>query len=182
LALVSLHEYLKERLPVAPILYGKFLITIMMELEISVTLQEGKEIRPSQFLTVRRLAWGTAGLIWFLWIGYEDRGLTPVLILSAVIAFSIGLEVSRRRRIGENQSQAVGIIRGMAIGGLSGALVGPISLLLASVKTSLHQHESSDFRTDDLIMLVGGIPIWALAGLLFGTAASLLGWPRQNES
>jgi hypothetical protein len=153
-----------------------------MEYESSVTLQEGKEIKSSQFLTIRRFAWSMAGLLWFLWIGYEDRGLTPILILSAVIAFSIGLEVYLRRGVRENQGQVAPFIRGMAIGGMSGALVGPISFLLASLKTSLHQHEVSDFKTDDLIMLVEGIPIWALAGLLFGTAASILGWPKLNKS
>lgn len=147
-----------------------------------MTLQEGKEFKSSQFLTVRRFAWSMTGLLWFLWIGYEDRGLTPILILSAVIAFSIGLEIYLRRGVRENQSQAVLFIQGMAIGGMSGALVGPISLLLASVKTSLHQHEVSDFKADDLIMLVEGIPIWALAGLLFGTAASILDWPKHNKS
>jgi hypothetical protein len=163
-------------------LYGKFLIITYVEYERSVTLQEGKEIKSSQFLTVRRFVWSTAGLLWFLWIGYEDRGLTPILILSAVIAFSIGLEFYVRRGRRENQSQAVVFIRGMAIGGMSGALVGPISLVLASVKTSLHQHGVLDFKTDDLIMLVEGIPIWALAGLLFGTAASILGWSKHYQT
>ena len=155
---------------------------IYAELESLVTLYEGKETKSSQFLKVRRIAWAIVGLLWFLWIGYEDRGLTPILTLSALIAFSIGLEVYFRGRIRENLGQVFQYIRVIGIGVLSGALVGPIALLLASIKTSLHQHEISDFRTDELRMLVDRIPIWALAGLLFGAAASILEWSTRSNS
>lgn len=147
-----------------------------------MTLREGKEIKPPQILTIKRIAWTLAGLLWFLWIGYEDQGLTPILILAAAITFPIGLEFYLRHGVKGNHGQVILLIRGMAVGALSGALVGPISLLLASLKTSLHQHGMPDFRTDDLILLIERTPIWAMTGLLFGTAASIFRWSKQNNS
>jgi hypothetical protein len=144
-------------------------------------VREGKEKPSKQFLTIRRITWAITGVLWFLWIGYEDRGVTAILIMSAVITFPVGLEFYRRRGKGDALGQAAWIIRGLSIGAMSGALVGPVALLLASLKTSLHQHEVADFGTDELILLVNRIPVWALAGVLFGTAGAMLGWESRKS-
>lgn len=141
-------------------------------------VDEGKEITPRPFRSSRWIAWGLAGLAWFLWIGYEDQGLTAVLIVSGVIAFAFGLEAySRLREYKYLEGTLVGrlflFIRGIGIGALSGALVGPIVLLLTTLKNSLHQHGGADFSTDQLILILDHIAFWTLAGGLFGTAASL---------
>lgn len=144
-----------------------------------MSLEGGKEITPRPFRSSRWIAWGLAGLSWFLWIGYEDQGLTPVLIVSGVIAFAIGLETLARRGTYQYlESEHLGriflFIRGIGIGALSGALVGPIVLLLTTLKNALHQHEVADFSTNDLTILLEHLAFWALAGALFGTAASIL--------
>lgn len=136
-------------------------------------LEEGKENPPSHFLTMRRMAWGIVGLTWFLWIGFEDRGLTPVLILSGLISISIGLQVWARW-FPSNQGRNFPFFRWITIGMSSGALVGPIAVLLALLKTSLHQHIEADFSAEDLALLLGRVPVWILAGLLFGTAGFIL--------
>ena len=138
-----------------------------------MTLAEGKEKKPPRFLTVRRVAWGIVGLIWFLWIGYEDRGPTPILLLSGMIAFSIGLEI-RTRWVGNKWSKTRNTFRWITLGTMSGAIVGPIAVTLALLKTSLHQHAVADFSIDDLLALAERVPIWAVAGSLFGIAGSIL--------
>lgn len=142
-----------------------------------MSLEEGKEIASRPFRSSRRVAWGLAGIAWFVWIGYEDQGLTPVLIVSGMIAFAIGLETYARRSEfleGNFFGRIFSFIRGTGIGALCGALVGPIVLLLATLKNSLHQHGSADFSTEQLILLLDHITFWTLAGALFGTAASIL--------
>lgn len=152
-----------------------FLSVRMLEEEL-VALEEGKESKPSQFLMIRRIIWGIAGISWFLWIGFEDRSLTPILILSALISFAIGIEIRFRWGFNLSRSRIENLIRLMAVGAFAGAIVGPIAVLLALLKTSLHLHAVTDFSTDDLILLVRRVPVWALAGLLFGAAGSILGW------
>ena len=68
----------------------------------------------------------------------------------------------------------------MALGAISGGFVGPIAVILALVKTSLHQHAQADFSSEDLTLFVERIPIWALAGLLFGAAESI--WAGQGST
>jgi hypothetical protein len=128
---------------------------------------------------MRRFVWGIAGLGWFLWIGYEDRDLTPIFILAAVISLAIGLELRIRWGLNPNRSRAENFIRLMTVGAFSGAIVAPIAILLALLKTSLHQHPLTDFSTDDLELMVRHVPFWALAGLLLGTGGSILGWSKD---
>jgi hypothetical protein len=144
-----------------------------------MSMEGGKETTSRPFRTSRWIAWGLAGISWFIWLGYEDQGLTPIMAVSGVIAFAIGLEVYARRGSREYpESEFLTrlslFIRGIGIGTLSGALVGPLVLFLATLKNALHQHEGADFSTDDLIMVVDHIVFWAVAGGLFGTAASIL--------
>jgi hypothetical protein len=144
-----------------------------------VALEEGKESKSSHFLTIRRIVWGVVGLTWFLWIGYEDRSLTPILILSALISYAIGLEIRLRQRQKLDRVKLETVLRLMAVGVFAGAIVGPMAVLLALLKTSLHQHAVTDFSTDDLILLVRGVPVWALSGTFFGAAAAILGWAKD---
>jgi hypothetical protein len=146
--------------------------------ENEMTLQTGKEDGPSPFLTIRRAAWALAGILWFLWIGYEDRGLTPILILSMVIMVPMGIELYQRWSMKDGEEKATSMLKGIAVGGISGVLVIPIAVILASMKTSLHQHESLDFSREDFILLVDHLPVWIIAGMFIGTGASI--WGKSN--
>lgn len=125
----------------------------------------------------RRIVWGIVGLLWFLWIGYEDRGLTPVLILAALISLAVGFEWVVRS--GGREWHLFNILssslRGLTIGGLAPL----IAIVLVFLKTSLHQHEPPDFSERDLPLLLQRIPFWATAGFLFGLARAI--WGRTEN-
>jgi hypothetical protein len=122
----------------------------------------------------RKLAWSLTGIAWFLWLAFEDRNLTAVIILSALIAGTSGIEVYWRWK--KNQT-GIGsdAVRVLLIGVISGALVAPFAAILVMLKTALHQHPVSDFSAADLQILIGRIPIWTLVGGLLGAARAIWG-------
>ncbi len=112
-------------------------------------------------------------MLWFLWIGYEDRGLTAVLVVGASLSLAIGVSLMARW-IGGREMPA---LRWIAVAAGAGLVVGAsvtwIAALLILMKTSLHTHPYLDFSPTDLRLLIERTPIWALAGLLIGSAFGL---------
>lgn len=137
-----------------------------------------------------RGAWGVAGLLWFFWLGYEDRGPGMVLFLAAVMSVAGGLTGLARwgarggstlregsRHLGEALSAkgwrnpgAMWLAKSSWVGVAAGAAVGPLAALLMLLKTSLHNHPYLDFTGADLVAAVSRTPVWAAAGLLTGIA------------
>lgn len=133
----------------------------------------------------RRLArglWVIFGLAWFVWLGYEDRGVHLVLGLAALAALAIGTTATVRwiRR----RSNRLTIPRWLgfaATGLLGGAAVGPLAAVLILVKVSLHAHPVLDFSRADLVEVLSRTPAWALSGLLVGLAACLVAAGERAE-
>lgn len=122
-----------------------------------------------------RLAWGVSGLGCVAWFAYEDRGLTAVVLLAAVLCLAAGLSAWARLR----HSPAVRLGRrsaGALAGLLAGAAVGPVTALLILIKTGLHAHPLPDFTAADLNAALSIWPAWTGAGLAAGWA---LGWLAQ---
>jgi len=124
---------------------------------------------------VIRYAWGLSGLGCAAWFAYEDRGLTPVVLLAAGLCLAAGLTGWSRllrtsgRRLGRRPAGALA-------GLLAGAAVGPSAALLILIKTGLHAHPQPDFTAADLGSVLSIWRAWTGAGLAAGWA---LGWLAQ---
>ena len=75
-------------------------------------------------------------------------------------------------------------LRTIVAASLAGALVGPLAVVLMSMKVALHLHTLPDYQTDDLQAMLTGIPMGAGLGLLFGAGLALLRgeWPPPSDS
>ncbi len=117
---------------------------------------------------VRRAAWGLAGLLWFFWIAYEDRGLEALSFVAAAIAFAAGLTVLNRWVGSETLSRRTWLMRTAGVGLAAGAAVGPLTALLMLVKLGLHAHPEADFGPDQFILALTRTIYWAGLGALIG--------------
>lgn len=118
-----------------------------------------------------RVAWFVTGLLWFMWLGIEDRGIVVILLLGAAISFSAALTGLDRWGSGKILSERQWWLRWAGFG-LSMAIgIGPLALLLMMVKVGLHSHGLSDFDLGDVQQMLGVWPIWGMGALLLG-----LGW------
>lgn len=119
----------------------------------------------------QRLAWFLTGLFWLAWLGYEDRGLTAVVLLAGCIGAASGLSAWMRRRA-VRAGRWSAWMRGALLGALAGRSVAPLAALLILVKTSLHAHPVPDFTAADLGRVLDVWPAWTGAGLLVGLAGA----------
>lgn len=128
---------------------------------------------------LRRITWFLTGLIGLLWLGYEDRGLESLVALSALIALAIALEVLSRWAQKRPTKPTFWLLRSILMGAVAGALMGPIAIILALIKISLHHHLTPDFELVSLRFLVGQSLTWIAAGALFGAAGGFLKLARK---
>lgn len=128
----------------------------------------------------QRLAWLLAGLFWLAWLGYEDRGLTAVVLLAGCLGAALGLTAwARWGEVSAGWRPAA--VRGALLGALAGASVAPLAALLILVKTSLHTHPVPDFTAADLGRVLEVWPAWTGAGLLAGLAGAGLAVERARQ-
>ena len=137
-------------------------------------------IQPPDLLMVRRVAWGTVGVLWFLWIAYEDQGPIAIALFSVVIAFASGLEAVHRWIGFDALPRRKWLIRTGTVGLVAGAAVGPIAALLMLVKMGLHQHPEPDFIPADFVQAMWRVPLWAVLGAAIGVALGMLVTPTQD--
>ncbi len=130
-------------------------------------------IRVPGMIWASRGAWALAGLLWFLWVGYEDQGLVAVTIVGASLSLAIGITVAGRQLGGREMTERRWILSTAGLGLGCGALATLIAAVLVLVKTSLHTHPYQDFSTADIRLLLTATPVWAVGGLLLGLAAGL---------
>jgi hypothetical protein len=130
-------------------------------------------IQPPDLTLVRRAAWGLAGLLWFFWIAYEDRGLEAISIVAVAIAFAAGLTVLNRWVGGEKLSRRTWLMRTAGVGLAAGAAVGPLTALLMLIKLGLHAHPEADFGPDQFILALTRTIYWAGLGALIGLALGI---------
>jgi hypothetical protein len=123
---------------------------------------------------IQRIAWGVTVILWFLWLGYEDRSLSSVTIVAAFIAFTLGLEGLIRWTDKRPAKLIIWMLRSIIIGTIAGAIVGPIAVLLALLKISLHHHSTPDFDLASMRVLLSQSLTWIAAGALFGAAGGFL--------
>jgi hypothetical protein len=119
---------------------------------------------------VRRAAWGVAGLLWFFWIAYEDRGLEALSFVAAAIAFAAGLTALNRWVGSEMLSRRAWLMRTAGVGLVVGAAIGPITALLMLLKLGLHAHPDPDFGLEQFVLALTRTVYWAGLGALIGFA------------
>jgi hypothetical protein len=129
---------------------------------------------------LRRIIWIATGVIWFFWLGYEDKGPVAIVALAALVAFALGLEGLARWTQKRPTRPTIWLVQSIIMGALAGAVVVPIAVLLALVKISLHRHSASDFELASIKILVGQSIPWMAAGALFGAAGGFLKLSRKK--
>jgi hypothetical protein len=124
--------------------------------------------------------WGAAGLAWFIWLGYEDVGLSVVLGLSALLSLAYVVTLWARWVSGSAMAPGSYFVRS-SIAGLVGGVTTPLLAdILMLVKVSIHGHAVPDFTARDLGAVLSRAPVWAAAGLMFGLAAGLVHLARRS--
>jgi len=127
-----------------------------------------------------RTLWAIAGIIWFFWIGFEDRGIQTVVIVAIGFAVPLGFQLFATWKRFAIHTQVAWMLRSMFSGAIAGIFVSPIAILLVLIKISLHQHDVPDFSGMDLQNLWQRTPFWLLAGMLFGAAGGVWGWHQKS--
>ncbi len=120
-----------------------------------------------------RAAWAFSGLLWFFWLGYEDRSLTSVMLIAVAIIIAVSMTIFYRTIWSREAPGSRGFFWTSLLGLAAGLSVGPTTVLLVAVKISLHDHTVPDFTAQDMVSVLNLMPIWGIIGLLSGMA---LGW------
>ena len=120
-----------------------------------------------------RSAWAFSGLLWFFWLGYEDRSLTSVMLVAVAIIVAASITIFYRYIRRRNMAGSPGFFWTTLLGLAAGLSVGPITVLLVAIKISLHDHLAPDFTVLDMVSVLSRMPIWGIIGLLSGMA---FGW------
>lgn len=120
-----------------------------------------------------RAAWAFSGLLWFFWLGFEDRSLTSVMLVAVAIIIAVSITIFYHT-IWSREAPGSRVFFWTALLGLAAGLsVGPTTVLLVTVKISLHDHPIPDFTVLDIVSVLSRMPIWGIIGLLSGMA---FGW------
>ncbi len=125
-----------------------------------------------------RAAWTISGLLWFLWLGYEDRSLMSVMLAAVAIIIAASLTIFYRSIWSRDVSGSRGVFWTTLLGLGAGLSAGPIAVLLITVKISLHAHPVPSFIMLDVVSILNRTIIWSIVGLLAGVA---LGWVYASK-
>ncbi len=116
------------------------------------------------------------GVAFFFWLGYEDVGAQLAInfgVSGSVLA--VWHVVARRW----HRQMPAAALRAAQLGGL-GLLAGlggvALTILLMTIKISLHSHDYPDFSLRDVIAVVRWLPVWMIAGGLGGCGLGLMWW------
>ena len=108
----------------------------------------------------------------FAWLMSESSQIPAALLLSAVLVASLGV-----RRAARRSATAPAGMRRVGVAALAGCILGALVPLLATammlVKVALHSHGQPDFSPEDLLAVLGRVPVWAIGAGLLGAAAGL---------
>jgi hypothetical protein len=114
----------------------------------------------------------------FTWLVSESDQTTVALLLSAAVVSSLGVPGAVRHAAARGGRRRVG---SAAMGGcILGALVPLLAAAMMLVKVALHSHVQPDFSPDDLLAVLGRIPVWVIGAGLVGAAAGLASAGRPH--
>ena len=122
------------------------------------------------------------GITFFLWIGYEDTTLIPVTILGAALPLIFLAHFLTRRFGGAPLPTRKGILL-LSAGGLLAGCLAPLTIaVFMALKVSLHSHANPDYAPEAVVGVMARAPVWALGGLLLGTALALIAYARRTPA
>lgn len=128
---------------------------------------------PPRAKWVVRGLWALVGLIAFLWIGQEGRGLGGVVLLAACLTTASWITFLASGALTPGASRGSRTLKLAWTAALAGGATAPVCVLLMLVKVSLHGHIGPDFTGADVLWAISRAPEWALAGGLAGLAVAL---------
>jgi hypothetical protein len=107
-----------------------------------------------------------------LWLPFEDNSESQALIF----AVALSTLLTTRYLPQNNSNSTVRVFRHLAIGGLAGAAVTPIALLLMVFKTGIHGHGISDYSTEQIVHVVLITPVWIIVGIIAGLGSAIVNY------
>lgn len=123
---------------------------------------------------ILRWFWIATGLTLAIWIAIEDRSLMLVTIGAALLSTGLGATGAGRILARLNPAGWRRTVWLAGIGAVTGAVWGPMALLLIAIKTSLHTHPVPDFTESDVVAILNRIPIWTVIGAILGPGIGVL--------
>lgn len=114
------------------------------------------------------------GILILMWLPIEDSNEVTAIIFGLLISgiFSLRLTLVRQ--------QSKNLLRITLIGLLAGLVIVPIALILIAFKTGLHSHGIPDFPANQILSMLGRIPLFALGGLFLGLGSGF--WVSARNS
>jgi len=126
---------------------------------------------PSKIRGLRLLATIT-GIYGIVWIATEGELYRAVIMAFLATALALGSII--QRYLGGKIYTAKKWISAMSgLGLLFGVSTALLTLVFMIVKTGLHGH-GPEFTQDQLVWIVGQIPLWGIAGLIGGLGLGLI--------
>jgi hypothetical protein len=122
------------------------------------------------------------GFTFFFWIGIEDATLAPVTALGASLPLLL-LAHFLMRRFGDAPLPPRKGLALLIAGGLLAGCAAPLTIgVLMALKVSLHSHTYPDYPPEAVLSIMARTPVWALAGLLLGSALALVAYARRQPN
>ncbi|MBI3361221.1 MAG: hypothetical protein HY023_08940 [Chloroflexi bacterium] len=116
------------------------------------------------------------GLMFVVWLGYEDQSVGLATALGAGGAALLVAHAVAGGWPGPLNTATLRRLVALGVAGLiAGLLTTPFTVTLMLLKVSQHSHSSPDFRLDALIGTAARTPVWAVAGLAAGLGVGLIG-------
>ena len=121
-------------------------------------------------------------VVFFFWLGLEDRSLVVVTLLGAGLTVVFVAHGLLRRFGGAALSVRKSSLLLCAGGLLAGGLAPLATAVLMAVKVSLHSHAVPDYTPEAVLAVVARLPVWTVAGLLAGAALALWAYSRRKPT
>ncbi len=110
------------------------------------------------------------GIIFFIWLPFEDQGLSLIFLYALAVSTLLGFYVYQRWQAGPAR-----LWKAALCGCLAGALVTPLILLILAIKAGVHGHAVPESAASELTGILWLTPLWMLAGGLVGAGLGVLG-------
>lgn len=120
------------------------------------------------------------GGLLLLWLGSEDHAVLSTVLLAGGFSLLAVTQILCTRIGGQDLPVRVWFLALLLSGLLTGIAIPLGSTFLMFFKTAWHAHPYPDYEPEIMLAMLERLPVWALAGLLFGLALALLPFARRQ--
>jgi len=115
------------------------------------------------------------GVVILLWLPFEDENEKATIIIAlGICALSlIQFLISRSSRSFKN------ILLHILAGGLAGAAITPVAMLLIAIKAGLHDHNFSEYSIHQITTIIEATPYFIAGGLLITSSSAIARFARR---